>query len=299
MDLLSCYTLYTTIINSKELILLVFLITILIVEMISITDKKALNQSYKTNLSLFFTNGIIASIFLLLYPKLNNTNITILQGILFFIIVDLVLYSWHRLCHSYDFLWTFHRVHHSDKVMNTTTSFRVHILELLLTNLFKFGIAVLIGVDQLLMSFNELIATLFVMFHHSGFKLYGEKIFNKFIITPGLHKVHHSKERTEHDNNYGTILSIWDRLFGSYLYTEQTVSGINANSPTDVLGLLRFGVGQWIPPCPQPTSVYNVSFDEMVAKAAYYRAMKRGFSHGNDQLDWFLAEQDVRKMLTD
>lgn len=295
MDLLSYYTLYTTITNSKELILLVFLLTILVVELISIADKKALKQSYKTNLSLFFTNGIVASIFLLLYPKINNTNITLLQGILFFVVIDLMLYGWHRLCHTYDFLWTFHRVHHSDKVMNTTTSFRVHTLELLLTNLFKFCIAILIGVDQLLMSFNELIATLFVMFHHSGFKLYGEKILNKFIITPGLHKVHHSKERTEHDNNYGTILSVWDRVFGSYLYTEPSVIGIKAESPGDVLGLLKFGVGQWIHPTPKP--VYNVSFDEMVAKAAYYRAMKRGFTPGDDQYDWFLAEQDVRKML--
>jgi hypothetical protein len=108
----------------------------------------------------------------------------------------------------------------------------------------------------------------------------------KVIIAPYLHRVHHSTERNEHDNNYGTVFSIWDRLFGSLTEREPAEIGIKNSSPQTLLGLVKFG---FTPANPVPVHELDLSLTSMIAEAAYYKAEKRAFTPGNES-DWLEAK---------
>jgi hypothetical protein len=126
------------------------------------------------------------------------------------------------------------------------------------------------------------------MFHHTNIGFKYERILGRFMIVPFLHRVHHSTERSEHDRNYGAVLSVWDRLFGTLSEIEPERIGIKGNSPQDVLNLVKFGLGLEIPTRAQPTNL-----DVMIAEAAFYRAEKRNFYPGYELRDWLEAKTDV------
>lgn len=271
-----------------------------------IQPKKHLHQSYSTNMSLFLLNCLIITIlssssFLLLFNPIEFVGLLgfmdddIIKVIVSFALIDLFLYYWHRICHKYEFLWVFHKVHHNDEYLNLSTSFRSHFVELILTNILKTMFIVIIGIDQLTVFVNEIITTSLVMFHHSNIKVKGESFLKSLIITPSLHHTHHSKERVEHDSNYGAVFSIWDRYFGTLSTIEPIFVGVKGYSPQTFVPLLKFGV-TISEPIQQPTSTVDVPLDDMIAVAAYYKAEQRGFNHGNDQKDWFEAQQEISNL---
>ncbi len=263
--------------------------------------KKHLRQSYKTNFTLFIVNSIAlslvsASSLLVLAERysdkglLNSLSSPAWKAVLSFLMLDLLMYLWHKASHSFDCLWMFHKVHHNDPNLNITTSFRIHFLELVITNALKAALIILLGIEEAMVLTSEAIMTLFIMFHHTNISFVGEKLLGHIIIVPSLHRTHHSTQRCEHDSNYGAVLSLWDQLFGTRSELKPAEIGIKGSSPQDVANLIKFGFGFNLP---TPPSVQPNNLDAMIAEAAYYKAEKRGFYPGNDIRDWLEAKSEI------
>lgn len=217
-----------------------------------IMSKVDVIHSYKTNIGVFVLNAIVLSIGSIV---LTISNIQFWEGIssiaspwirlvISFLILDGAWYYWHKTCHNFDWLWMFHRIHHNDPHMNVTTAFRTHIFELSITNVLKFILVVVAGIDAVSLVCVELITTIFIMFHHSNIVFKYEHILSKLFISPALHRTHHSVERDEHDSNYGAVLSIWDSMFGTRVETIPVNIGIKQHSPQTILKLVKFGFQQ-------------------------------------------------------
>lgn len=266
---------------------------------------KQLRQSYQTNIGLFVFNSIVISMLsaaplLMMAERYSNWGMLnyianpAWKALLSFLLLDLLLYCWHRTSHSFDGLWMFHKVHHNDPYLNVSTAFRLHIVELLIITVLKSAYIVLFGVDKTTLIANETLLTLFIMFHHTHISFAGEKRLGQIIIVPYLHRAHHSAERNEHDNNYGAVFSLWDRLFGTFTEREPAKIGIKNGSPQTVLGLIKFG---FIPAKPMPVCVPELDIKAMIAEAAYYKAEKRAFMPGHELRDWLEAKREIISMV--
>jgi len=276
---------------------------------------KTTRRSYLTNLGTFLLNDTLMSLMsvsslLLLAQHYGRFGLLrfipdpALKTVLSFVLFDLVLYLWHRANHSFDCLWMFHKVHHSDPSMNVTTAFRLHFVEVVFTTVVKAVFVLVTGVEAAVLLANEALITLLVMFHHANLNFKGERLLGGLIVVPYLHRLHHSTVRQEHDSNYGAAFSFWDRLFGSFAEKEPKAIGLEAVPGLGVLQLLRYGlVCEWAPQAtpagtpPVPPATSPQFLQRMIAEAAYYRAEKRGFVPGNDHLDWLEAEKEIRSRL--
>ncbi len=134
------------------------------------------------------------------------------------LIMDFVIWGQHLLSHKIPLFWRFHRVHHSDRDLDVTTALRFHPIEILLSMGVKIGLVYLIGAPALGVLAFEVILNGTAMFNHANFSLPAkiEPWVRRILVTPDMHRVHHSIHRAEHDSNYGFALSLWDRLFGTY-----------------------------------------------------------------------------------
>jgi len=134
------------------------------------------------------------------------------------LVLDLWTYWWHWANHRIDFLWRFHRMHHSDPSMDVSTATRFHLGEVALSVVARLGIIPLFGISLSVIVGYELVLLLSTQFHHSNIALPAgmDRILRLVIVSPNMHRVHHSIERIETDSNYSSVLSIWDRLFRSY-----------------------------------------------------------------------------------
>jgi sterol desaturase/sphingolipid hydroxylase (fatty acid hydroxylase superfamily) len=183
-------------------------------------------ESFVTNTTTFLFNNIILTALRatsLYFVAQQFSSHGLLSGmgnhpvkwIIAFLLYDLAIYAWHVANHKFEFLWRFHRVHHSDKSVNASTGFRFHVIDLFLEILYKCLFVIVIGVDAYLVLAMESIQLFFIFFHHSNITFDHEKLLSEFIITPHLHRTHHSILRSEHDSNYGIVLAFWDKLFGT------------------------------------------------------------------------------------
>ncbi len=134
------------------------------------------------------------------------------------LLLDCWMYFWHRLNHQSQFLWRFHAVHHSDQTMDVTTASRFHIGELLLSCLFRIPVVVAFGITVFELALFEGALFLMTLFHHAniGVSPNGDRVLRTVVVTPLMHKVHHSRVQAEADSNYAAFSSIWDRLFSTY-----------------------------------------------------------------------------------
>ncbi|CAA9891887.1 Sterol desaturase/sphingolipid hydroxylase (Fatty acid hydroxylase superfamily) [Candidatus Methylobacter favarea] len=266
---------------------------------------KTLRQSYQTNAGIFIFNSIVISLLSACclffvsdhysgWGLLDYVSSPVWKAALAFLFLDLMLYIWHRACHRFDVLWIFHKVHHSDPALNVSTAFRIHLLELLITTLLKSIYIITFGIDKKLMLTNEALFTVFIMLHHSNITFKGENLLGRVIIVPHLHRVHHSAERCEHDRNYGAVLSIWDRLFGTLAVLEPAQIGIKGNPPQTFLKLVKFGFTDTaMNPQTLSSSGACLNLQAMIAEAAYYKAEKRAFHPGNELCDWLEAKREI------
>lgn len=263
-----------------------------------------IGQSYRANFGLFVSNSIVMSILplsalaMLLGDHsggglLSVFSSPLLKAVTSFLLLDLFLYAWHRLCHSCDGLWMFHKVHHDDPALNVSTAFRIHLSESLLTGLLKTVYIVLLGIDKKVMLLYETIYSLCVMFHHANIAFPGERLLSRLLITPYLHRNHHSMERSEHDSNYGAVFSFWDHLLGTLQMHEPAVIGIKEESPQTLWGQIRFGFGF----TPAPSGGLTAQLHAMIAEAAYYRAEKRSFMPGYELYDWLEAQKEIKQRI--
>jgi len=139
--------------------------------------------------------------------------------ILTILIFDFAIWLQHVASHKIPALWRIHRVHHADRDMDVTTAIRFHPVEIALSMFLKIGLVYLIGPAAWAIVIFEVILNGSAMFNHANIKLpLGlDRVLRLFMITPDMHRVHHSVKRSEHDSNYGFALSWWDRAFGTYI----------------------------------------------------------------------------------
>ena len=144
------------------------------------------------------------------------------------VLLDLVIWTQHLVVHTIPLLWRLHRVHHADLDYDLTTGLRFHPIEIVLSMLIKFAAISLLGPPVLAVIVFEAILNGMAVFNHANVSLPPrvDRILRRVIVTPDMHRVHHSVERDETDSNYGFNLSIWDRLFRTY--REQPRAGHDA-----------------------------------------------------------------------
>lgn len=134
------------------------------------------------------------------------------------IILDLTLYWWHRALHEIPFLWRFHLVHHLDHHLDTTTAVRFHFGEVFLSTLVRLVVIVICAIPFTSVVLFEIAVLCASLFHHSNLRLPGflAKALRPVVITPDVHWMHHHPPYQDTNSNYGTFLTLWDRLFMSW-----------------------------------------------------------------------------------
>ncbi|QPJ62583.1 MAG: sterol desaturase family protein [Candidatus Nitronauta litoralis] len=150
---------------------------------------------------------------------LNILNVPAGLNILISVIVlDFSIYWQHVLVHTVPLFWRFHIVHHSDLDLDVSSGFRFHPLEIVFSMLYKMLVVLLLGPSVIGVVVFEAILNGMAQFSHSNITLpLGlDRALRYLLVTPDMHRIHHSVERDETDSNYGFNLSIWDRWFGTY-----------------------------------------------------------------------------------
>lgn len=144
------------------------------------------------------------------------------------VLMDFCIWLQHLLFHRVPLLWRLHRVHHADRDFDVTTGLRFHPLEVLLSMLIKFAVIALLGPPVAGVILFELLLNASAMFNHANVHLPTglERVLRQIVVTPDMHRVHHSVEDDEANSNFGFCLSWWDRLFGSW--REQPRAGHEA-----------------------------------------------------------------------
>jgi sterol desaturase/sphingolipid hydroxylase (fatty acid hydroxylase superfamily) len=141
-----------------------------------------------------------------------------LAAVLGFLLLDFIIYAQHVVFHKLPLLWRLHRMHHADLDIDVSTGLRFHPIEILLSMLIKIAAVILFGVPVLAVLVFEVVLNATAMFNHSNvvMPLWLDRIVRLFLVTPDMHRVHHSIIRMETDSNYGFNLPWWDRLFRTY-----------------------------------------------------------------------------------
>ena len=154
------------------------------------------------------------------------------------LLLDGWMYVWHRANHALPVLWRFHRMHHSDTHMDVTTATRFHLGEHLGGAVLRLGVIALLGIEVWQLLVYDTLVIAITQFHHADISLgRWDRRLRWFIVTPYMHKVHHSDWRPETDSNYSTVLSIWDRLAGTFR--------MRAHPRTITFGLAEFAAPKW------------------------------------------------------
>jgi len=128
----------------------------------------------------------------------------------------------HFLLHKVPFMWRMHMVHHSDTMVDVTSGTRHHPADYLLREVFSLLAIIIGGIPFAFYGFYRILTVLFTYWTHANVQLPGklDKVLSYIIVTPNMHKFHHHFERPWTDTNFGNILSIWDRMFGTYVYGD-------------------------------------------------------------------------------
>ncbi|MCZ7584993.1 MAG: sterol desaturase family protein [Deltaproteobacteria bacterium] len=132
--------------------------------------------------------------------------------------LDLTVYAQHVVFHKIPALWRLHMVHHADRDLDVTSGTRFHPLEIGLSMLIKMVAVTLLGAPPEGVLLFEIVLSATAMFNHANLRLprRADAVVRWLVVTPDMHRVHHSSDRGEHDSNFGFNLPWWDRLFGTY-----------------------------------------------------------------------------------
>jgi len=190
-------------------------------------------QRWLINLAIVITNTLLVRLVFPLAPfavaALAQANgwglfhLLHLSGVLAImaslLVLDLLIYTQHRLFHRIPPLWRIHRMHHTDLDLDVSSGTRFHPLEIMLSLAIKLAAVVLLGVSPLAVLLFEIILNATSMFNHANLRLplTMDAWLRLFLVTPDMHRVHHSVLPRETNNNFGFNLPWWDRLFGTYL----------------------------------------------------------------------------------
>lgn len=143
----------------------------------------------------------------------------LVAGLFAFVILDFAVWLEHVASHKFPVLWRIHRMHHADNGFDVTTALRFHPIEIVLSMVWKAAIVVALGAPVLAVLIFEIVLNGCAMFNHSNIALPQplDRVLRRFVVTPDMHRVHHSSIPNETDSNYGFNFSLWDRLFGTYV----------------------------------------------------------------------------------
>ncbi len=149
-----------------------------------------------------------------------SSAVAIIAGVL---LIDIFMYWWHRINHEWRFLWYFHKFHHIDTKLNSTSALRFHTGELLLSYVAKIIIFSLLGIGLSAILVHSILFFPIIVFHHSNLKIseHWDLLIRRFIVTPRMHRIHHSVIKSETNSNYSSVLPYWDKLFRSYIKRSQ------------------------------------------------------------------------------
>jgi len=188
------------------------------------------------------------------------------------IVLDMAIYLQHVMFHAVPLLWRLHRVHHADLDFDVTTGARFHPVEILLSMLIKFGVIVLLGPPLAAVVIFEVLLNAMAMFNHSNVRLpLGlDSVLRRIVVTPDMHRVHHSHLADETNSNFGFNLSVWDRLFGTY--RAQPAAG-----HTDMV----IGIDTFRDPV-HCVTLHGILFMPFIGKVTDYAINRRWDTHNDD-----------------
>lgn len=169
------------------------------------------------------------------FPSVSGIPMIILYSITIIVFSDLMSYAVHALFHKYESLWKFHKIHHSAKVLNPITQYRLHPIELLINNIGEAIVYVLITGVFMYMNHGFIEPEMYfgvnifsIMFfswgaslRHSHVKLSFPKWVENIFLSPKQHQIHHSIEPKHYNKNYGSKLAIWDKIFGTIIKSKE------------------------------------------------------------------------------
>jgi sterol desaturase/sphingolipid hydroxylase (fatty acid hydroxylase superfamily) len=239
-------------------------IVILVAVWESVSTKRALNYPKKTrwvrNILLVFIDSIAVKVLLpftaasvAIYAQAHHIglfhSVSIPPMVAVFvsiIVLDLIIYVQHRLFHSVPVFWRLHQVHHIDQDIDVTTGLRFHPLEIILSIVIKSAAVLAFGIPFWAIVSFEILLNGTAMFNHGNIKLSPkfDALLRLILVTPDMHRVHHSVVVREMNSNFGFNLPIWDRLFGTYIdqpaggHLGMTI-GLNAYPDAKKTGLIN------------------------------------------------------------
>jgi sterol desaturase/sphingolipid hydroxylase (fatty acid hydroxylase superfamily) len=144
-------------------------------------------------------------------------------ALLGFLVLDLVIYGQHVLFHKVPLLWRLHRMHHADLDIDVTTGGRFHPFEILISMAVKIAVVIAFGIPVVAVLLFEVVLNATSMFNHANVSMPTalDRVLRRLVVTPDMHRVHHSILPAETDSNFGFNLPWWDRLFGTYRAAPQ------------------------------------------------------------------------------
>jgi sterol desaturase/sphingolipid hydroxylase (fatty acid hydroxylase superfamily) len=229
---------------------------------------------WSQNIGLVFVNSFIVRLILPMatigvahYAQQNNIGLfnwfefhPIFVFILTILLFDMAIYWQHRMFHIVPWLWALHKVHHVDQDIDVTTGSRFHTIEILLSLLIKFSLVFILGPPVIAIMIFEIILNATAMFNHANVALSNklDRVLRVLLVTPDMHRVHHSTILDESNRNFGFNLSCWDRIFNSY--QAQPVKGhlgmnIGVKDYTDPRTTQYLPAMLWLPFAKKPSSL--------------------------------------------
>ena len=141
-----------------------------------------------------------------------------IEILLAIVLLDLAIWAQHVATHHVPVLWRLHMVHHADRDLDASSALRFHPIEMLLSAFYKLAVILILGPAVIAVVAFEVVLNASAMFNHANWALPErlDRILRLAIVTPDMHRIHHSALRSEHNRNFGFCLSIWDRMFASY-----------------------------------------------------------------------------------
>ena len=202
------------------------------------------------NYSFWFLNSIISVGIILPFSLWASQNtwgwrplhIDPIVTIIINIILDFLIYWWHRANHELPLLWRFHKIHHLDEFLDVTTALRFHFGEVLLSTFFR-AIIIIFDISWISIICFEILVLFALAFHHSNIRIptFLDKLVSKFFVTPSIHGIHHHAKEHDTNSNYLTILNVWDRILttrNSLKLTAVNNIGIEGEKDQSLIHLL-------------------------------------------------------------
>lgn len=172
------------------------------------------------------------------------------EAFLAIVILDVAIWGQHWVSHKVPVFWRFHRVHHADRDFDVTTALRFHPVEIAASMGLKIALVYALGPSAVAVLVFEVLLSGTALFNHANLAIPGrlDRALRLVLVTPDMHRIHHSVLRTEHDSNFGFALSVWDRMFRTYRATpagghDKMVVGLEWQDD----GPTRLGWSLWLP----------------------------------------------------